>query len=444
MGMRNSRCLKYAAFYFALLGATAGWLWFDRTQVACAKPPEANSSASEGSGGSASASSSSGAATVEANRPAERRAAKLANEATGADYKAGHHAAAEKKLRSAIQICMMQTCSDPFKARLHRDLGFIYAAGLKRVEDGKDEFTAALTADSTVILTADMEDSQPAKQAFDEVKASMTGSQSSTKASDADVAAKAESKADEDPKKTEAKDDSKKSSESNSQKSDSERVDVPPAPVEPKTFLNWLSLAVEQDLVLHSATKNACSAGSPYKCFWGDGRYDTVSGARPGGNQVAGGLTSGPWRVLVGYDRVLLRRITLGARLGAMVAGKAERAPGERAIMLFHGEARAAAWLGHEPFAETGLHPYLFLSGGVAEADGTVLVHYSIPGDKNCDVDCKLNAWKRSGPGFVGAGAGLQFSITPRMGPRLEARYMQFLGPAIPVVGLQLGYALGF
>jgi len=64
---------------------------------------------------------------------------------------------AEKKLREAIQICLLQSCTVGFQARLHRDLGVVYVAGMKRVEDGKDEFAMALTADATVILAASMD-----------------------------------------------------------------------------------------------------------------------------------------------------------------------------------------------------------------------------------------------------------------------------------------------
>ncbi len=444
MGMKNFRHLKPVMFYCTLLGAIAGWLQFDGTHVACAKQAAGDASAgtSSGSGSSASSVSTSGVASVEPSTPAEKKAAKLAGEATGADYKAGRQPIAERKLRDAIKICMLQSCSDPFKARLHRDLGFIYVAGLKRVEDGKDEFTAALTADATVILTPGMENSQAAKQAFEDVKAGMPSSQPSTSASDKE-SSKADSElTDDDAKSSDAKETSKKSNHSSDAESTID-TSTPPDSKPAKAYLNWLSLAIEQDLVYHSNTPNACSAGSPYKCYDRTGaQWPPVVDAVPGGNQVNGGFTSGPWRILAGYDRVFARRFTLGARVGAIVAGKADIVKGDRAVMLLHGEARAAVWLGRDPFAAAGLHPYIFLSGGVAEADGMVLVEYSTQGCPNCPLN-KVNAWKRSGPEFVGAGAGVKYAITPRMGPVLEARYMQFFDPSVPVIGVQLGYAFG-
>ena len=442
--MKNIRCLKSVVTCCALLGTTGAVIRLDCTRVAFAKPAAAASASGASSASDDSSSSSaSGGASVEANRPAEKKAAKLAGEATGADFKAGRQPIAEKKLRDAIQICMMQTCSEPFKARLHRDLGFIYVVGLKRVEDGKDEFTAALTADPTVILTTTMAGFKDARQAFEDVKSGMASSQASTAASEKEPAkAEADAVDDADAKASGDKVAPKKSTPADDDTEAATAAPLPePAP--PKAYLNWLSLAIEQDLVYHSTTPNACSGGDAYKCYDGHGApWPPITNAVPGGNRVNGGLASGPWRILAGYDRVFARRITLGARVGAMVAGKAATVKGDRAVMLFHGEARAAVWLGRDPFAVAGLRPYVFLSGGVAEADGMVLVEYSPQGCANCGLS-KVKAWKRSGPEFVGAGAGAQFAITPRMGPTLEARYMQFLSPSVPVIGVQLGYAIG-
>jgi len=222
-------------------------------------------------------------------------------------------------------------------------------------------------------------------------------------------------------------------------------VAEPPEVKNAQRFLNWFSLGVQQDFMIHSQTSNACSPGSRYSCFDATGRPIPLDPAVvvAGGNQISvGGVTSGTLRVLAGYDRVIGRRFSLGLRAGSVLTGKADSVQGDRAFMYFHGEARAAVWLARDPFASAGVHPYLFLSGGVAEADGKVLVEYT---DKRqtCTA-CKLDAWKRSGNGFIGMGLGIHAAITPRSGPILEARYMQFFGPSAPVIGAQLGYTVGF
>jgi len=436
MGKRNirqlnssfmRRAIAWGSWSTALVATNAV---LAKPSASAATPPSAASTTSA-SGSAASNSSAAGQASVEASTPGEKRAAKLASDATGADFRAGRHPAAEKKLREAIQICMVQSCSDAFKARLHRDLGFVYVAGMKRVEDGKDEFTAALTTDSTVVLTPAMEEKPAVKQAFGEVKGAMSSAQTSPATSDAETsAAKEESEPEEKPG---AKDSKQADSEA------SPDTAAPPEVKSARAFLNWFSLAIEQDIVLHSQTPNACSTGSRYTCFDRQGRQVPVNNFVPGGNQVSGGLASGTWRILLGYDRVFANRFSVGLKIGSVISGKPEIAAGQSGFKYFHAEGRAALWLTRDPFATSGLRPYVFLSGGLAETASKILVEYS---STDCP-GCKLNAYKRSGYEFVGAGAGIQYAITPRTGPTLEARYMQFFGPAVPAIGVQLGYAFG-
>jgi hypothetical protein len=210
-----------------------------------------------------------------------------------------------------------------------------------------------------------------------------------------------------------------------------------------KRTKNWITLGFQEDFVVHSQTSNACLAtNSTYKCFDANNVYQPLQKADPGSNQVSGaGISPGTLRILFGYDRVLGRRFTVGLRFGSVITGKAPVVQGDRAFMYFHGEGRVAAWLSRAPFASAGFHPYVFVSGGVAEADGKVAV--DVAGSNVC-LKCQLDAWKRSGSGFVGAGAGIQAAITPKSGPILETRYMQFISPNVPVLGAQLGYAVGF
>lgn len=445
MGKQNIRLLNSV-----LIRRVSAWATWSTTLVGVtspvfAKPPASSASSpttastTSASGSAASNSSAADQASVEPSTPGEKRAAKLANEATGADFRAGRHAAAEKKLRDAIQICMVQSCSDPFKARLHRDLGFVYVAGMKRVEDGKDEFTAALTTDASVVLTPAMEDKPAVKQAFGEVKGAMSSAQSSAATSDADTSATNDGKSESESKPADAKKSSKRDANTEQDSEATRDTAEPPDVKAARAFLNWFSLAIEQDIVFHSQTPNACSTGSRYTCFDRQGVQVPVNNFVPGGNEVSGGFASGTWRLLLGYDRVFASRFSLGLKVGSVISGKPEIAPGQPGFKYFHAEGRAAMWLARDPFATSGLRPYIFLSGGLAETASMILVEYSAA---NCP-GCKLNAYKRSGYEFVGAGAGIQYALTPRSGPTLEARYMQFFGPAVPAIGVQLGYAFG-
>ena len=111
----------------------------------------------------------SGIATVFPLTPVEIKAAKMSADALGPLYRSRRLAQSEAKLREAIRICGPQDCAVAFSARLHRDLGYLYVDGMSRVDDGKDEFTVALSLDPTVILTDTML-SLAVTQAFAEVK----------------------------------------------------------------------------------------------------------------------------------------------------------------------------------------------------------------------------------------------------------------------------------
>jgi len=429
MGMRNLRQLNSAVRHVALCGTFTIAVFLGHLQKANAKGPDT----------AAPSDASTSEAVPEPGTPAEKRAAKLASDATGADFRAKRYTAGEKKLREAIQICMVQPCATAFKARLHLDLGYVYVAGMKHVEDGKDEFTAALTMDPAVTLSPDMEEQASVKQAFEDIKVEMNGPSPAVEPKDVAGSAKKQVSPNEPDEREKVDAVGDKVKHEKPARSDDDTTFPEPKTQEKRAFLNWFSLAIEQDLVFHSDTLNACSTGSRYTCFDRQNRAYRIDAFAPGGNHVGAGVALGTWRVLVGYDRVLVNRFTLGARIGSVIAGKAEMIVGERPFMYFHGEARLAAWLDRNPFSEAGIHPYLFVSGGAAEVDGRVVVQVSFD---RCP-ECKLNAWKRSGNGFVGGGAGLKWAITANNGPILEARYLQFFGPMLPAVGVQVGYSLG-
>ncbi len=312
MGMRSIRQLNSVVIHCAVVATTWGTMLSQGTNLAAAKPPSASNASATSPGSSDSTetnSSGSSPASVEPSTPAEKRAAKLAKEATGADFRSGRHAVAEKKLREAIQICLMQKCSVPFQARLHRDLGIVYVAGMKRVEDGKDEFTAALTADATVILPDSM-DTAAVKEAFADVKASMASEPSSTAAADSSASA-ADAKPEPESNPSKAKHASHPDGEASQ-----DIAEPPEAKTCGRAFLNWFSLGLEQDIIFHSSTLNACSTGSRYQCFDRQGQLVPVDNFVPGGNQVSGGVTSGTWRILVGYDRVFARQVFAGLAPG--------------------------------------------------------------------------------------------------------------------------------
>jgi hypothetical protein len=361
-----------------------------------------------------------GVATVPPTTAVEKKAAKLSSEALGPDFQAGHFNVSESKLREAIRICVPEVCSVGFQARLHRDIGFVYAGGLMRVDDGKDEFTAALSLDPTVALTPAMQFPDVTK-AFMEVRTYLAGG------------------AEPQPPIELA----------------SEPPAPPPLPPPPPPtssddsgsegrLENWVSLSIQQDLVFHTKTADACGLGSRYECFDATGLRKPLSPGDylPGGNQISGsGALPGTLRILVGYERVVHPNVTVGVKVGSVVTGKPRRMDTDKAFLFFHGEGRVSLWIGKDVFSKPGVRPYLFVSGGIAEAAGKILVDFSVSGDPNT---YKLDAWKRSGHSFLGPGLGVQAAFSKNNGPVAEFRYMQFMSPNVPVIAFQLGYAFGF
>jgi hypothetical protein len=397
--------------------------------IALAREPSASGAAATSPGkapasSQAAESSNVGVATVPPSTTVEKKAAKLSGEALGADFKAGHFTLGEEKLREAIRICVPEVCSPGFQARLHRDLGYIYVVGFLRVDDGKDEFTVALSLDPTVALTVPMQ-SPDVTKAFAEVKTQQAGAGTAPQAAPAAQAA-TESAA---PTSTPPIDANSGDSDSGSAE---DRIE------------NWVTLSVQQDLVFHSKTPDACGLGSRYECFDAFGQRKVLGSGdfAPGGNQISGsGASPGTLRILLGYERVVHPHVSLGVRVGSVLTGKARRMDTDQSFLFFHGEGRITVWIGREVFSKAGLRPYLFVSGGIAEADGKILVDYSLPNDPQT---YKLDAWKRSGHSFLGPGLGFQAAISKNNGPLAELRYMQFLSPNVPVIALQLGYAVGF
>jgi len=438
-----------------------------------------NATASSSDTGMANA----GAATVPPVTPVEKKAARLSNEALGVDFSAGRFKISEKKLREAIRICKPEVCSTSFQARLHRDLGFVYVTALERVDDGKDEFAIALNLDPTVVLPF-LQQTGAATKAFADVKARLARGEILPKpapvvtpkeepapvvtpkaATTPKVAPKVASKPKAAPKAantskaviaeeitleeapeaepspkgeaaTEQKAPPSKSSDAAS--SDASGDNTPGGRV-----VNWLTLSLQQNLVIHSSTPGACSAGSQYECF-ALGQRTTLGTAdfTPGGNQISGTtILPGTFRVLLGYERVVFPDESVGIRVGSVLYGKGQRMTTDPSFLYFHVEGRVTLWMGQDVFSKAGLRPYVYVNGGLAEEDGKIVVHYIPPGNSKT---YNLNAWKRSGHAFVGLGLGLQVAYSKNRAPLVELSYLQFIGPSVPALALQLGYAYGF
>ncbi len=363
-----------------------------------------------------------GVAVVRASTPTEKRAAALASEALNKDFLNTDFAGAEKKLRRAVEMCLKRdSCSVPFLARLHRDIGVVYIAGMNRIEDGKDEFATALSADTTVAIVPET-NTEVVEAAFMEVKRSILE----------------ESAGPRQPKVPQP-------NPASSRPEGGPAVSTPvPGADAWRAVANWLSFGVQQDFMVHTATENVCNAGSRYRCY--DAQtipqdYTFRGGEVTKGNEISSaGFKPGTLRLLLGYERLLSKNFSIGVKVGMRVSGKAPRYPDDPKLFSFHGEGRLTYYPGAAPFAPKKVaRPYLFLSGGIAEIDSKITVEVYLNNQPS-----RVLAWKRSGNGFVGGGLGLAFALGKNHGPFLEARFMRMLEKPAFTAAAQAGYAVGF
>jgi hypothetical protein len=205
---------------------------------------------------------------------------------------------------------------------------------------------------------------------------------------------------------------------------------------------NWLSVAFEEDAVLLPSAANACGGGTGYTCFSG-GSYDSGVPLAGADDQVNGGITLSTSRILVGYDRALWENFTAGARLGYVLGGGPQR-PGASSFMPVHAEVRGTYWFGDNPLARSGFRFFVLAAGGMAQVDA------SVPVDTYASTQAYMNqqsqnytAWKKTGLGFVAAGGGAMFAITPSTGVALEAKVMEMFPTTATGFGAQLAYLVG-
>jgi hypothetical protein len=231
------------------------------------------------------------------------------------------------------------------------------------------------------------------------------------------------------------------------------------APAEPepepeptsKIRKNWVTLGVQQDFLLFTPVSGVCDAtdadgddypGHPqYSCRDGDGLYDgnVYSGA---GNQIQGGLGVATTRIMIGYDRVFIERLTIGGRIGYAFGGT-PIVVGGGTFNPFHAELKSAFFFGDKPFERMSFRPYASLAVGVGEVDGKVSVDFFIDEEGYQQGERgQLDAWRQTGIGFAALGLGVGYPIGPLM-PTLELRGLMMVGEPAFAMALAGNIAYG-
>ncbi len=347
------------------------------------------------------------ASRAQAAEPGDAAALAQAERAMNTDYLGGKSRQAIQRLQKAQKSCDQKSCSAVVRARLLRDLGVVYIAGLGKVKEGREALARAVQADPGLRLEPDLTTPE-VSQAFREVGGGQVAS------------------ADEVPK---------------TRRPEPELVQLDePAPAAKS---NWISLSLQQDFFVHQKTENVCRSGR-YQCFSAGGTpYTGQILASPRGNQSSGGFGSATTRLLAGFDRLVLPNLLLGARLGIAFRGAPTSPNGDKFLPL-HLEARVSYFFGSAPFENDGLKPFVQLGFGIAEVDARVAVDYyeSEAGYAAQDKGV-LDAWRKAGKSFFAPGVGAEYVVANAHAVFIEARLLVMLGASGIAPALAAGYSYG-
>lgn len=242
--------------------------------------------------------------------------------------------------------------------------------------------------------------------------------------------------------------------------------------------LNWIRLTFAPDFAMVSGQdvcgfQDAYEGGEPelandptFVCVRNaDGenhaRYvgQTTSGQ---GNNVNFGFGVATMRLMLGYDRVLIKGLSIGARVGFAFNGTNEDFA---SFIPVHAEGRLMYTIGRNPFAGQVVRPWIYLSGGLAQVDTAVDVDVledgvacgaANPGDTSspCTIESSdgvleervqtLRAIKQGGLGFAGLGVGVSFVPVDMFEINLGVKFSVTFPYVVPVFSPEIGIGVGF
>ncbi|HYQ03042.1 MAG TPA: hypothetical protein VER96_30425 [Polyangiaceae bacterium] len=242
---------------------------------------------------------------------------------------------------------------------------------------------------------------------------------------------------------------------------------------------NWFGLHFGQDIAIVGGT-DVCSLSSRenngYTCY-DEGTENYYTGNPFPGAGISTGTVLATHRIMLSFDRTVTRNLTLGARLGFAFGGgppvpsttkpvpDGASPPATSKFLPFHAELRLAYWFGKGVFGKKGFRPYIHAGGGLAQVDGMVKVrvadcpesldnvtynkciegdHSVANGDYNVTVARPMDVWRKMGPGFLTAGGGAVYAITPQLGVQLNLNLMLMLPNSGFVMQPSLGAVYGF
>ncbi len=224
----------------------------------------------------------------------------------------------------------------------------------------------------------------------------------------------------------------------------------------------WLSLWVSPTLAMISGD-NVCSGSGNEGHFVCQREDETKYQGTPTegqANNVNFGFGVGPVALGLGFDYLVGTNVTVGGRVGFAFGGASAA---EASFFPVHLEARGAYYFTNNPFATTGVRPYVLLAAGAAQVDVPVDVEVvedgeacgaENPEDFSSPCDPKypyasdriqtLKAYKQAGLGFAALGFGVAFVPADPIAIHVGLRGGITFPVLVPTVSPELGVAVGF
>ncbi len=242
--------------------------------------------------------------------------------------------------------------------------------------------------------------------------------------------------------------------------------------------LNWIRISFAPDFAMVSGD-DVCgfrdsygenAPGEPfndsYVCVKNpDGENKTRYLGQPTvgqGNNVNFGFGVATMRLMLGYDRVLIKGLSVGAKVGWAFNGTNEEFA---SFIPVHAEGRLSYTIGANPFAGQVVRPWVFIAGGLSQVDTAVNVDVledgnacgadnpSDPGSP-CTVDSAdsviepriqtVRAIKQAGLGFAGGGGGVSFVPVDLFEINIGIKFSVTIPVVVPVFSPEIGIGFGF
>ncbi len=197
------------------------------------------------------------------------------------------------------------------------------------------------------------------------------------------------------------------------------------------------------------SSRAACSGGSSYDCYYGDGVYYDTEPFAPddssidfAGNEISSGFATATGRLLLNYERRLSQRLGIGIGLGWAFGYR--NVPAQ--LSPIHIEARGNYYFG-DP-AAGGFAPFVGLAGGLAQSaafQSLVVYEPSTQDPVTGETpETELEAWTNPGPAFLGLSLGALIPVGGGFDLSAEGRLAVHFPEYGFAPGLKAGIARAF